>query len=112
MSPELIVPEKFGFEKSHPAESSDCYALGMVIYETVSGNVPFHEYKDAAASVKVIQGERPTRGDMFSDDLWKMMELCWASQPNDRPNIFDVLQGLQMVPSLPSPASQGEDPGK
>ena len=112
MSPELIVPEKFGFEKSRPAESSDCYALGMVIYETVSGKVPFHECMDTAASVKVIQGERPTRGEAFSDDLWKMLELCWAFQPDDRPNIFDVLQGLQMVPSLSSLTPHPEDPEK
>jgi serine/threonine protein kinase len=32
-SPELIVPEQFGLENSRRTKSSDCYALGMVIYE-------------------------------------------------------------------------------
>ena len=103
MAPELIVPEQFGLEKTCPTECSDCYALGMVIYETISGNVPFYECHDMAASVKVIQGGHPTRGEMFSENMWKMLELCWAFQPQDRPNIEDVLQCLQMVASSPGP---------
>lgn len=33
MSPELLLPEQFGFEDTRLTKKSDCYALGMVIYE-------------------------------------------------------------------------------
>ena len=36
MSPELLYPERFGISQSEgdrPTRQSDCYALGMVIYE-------------------------------------------------------------------------------
>ena len=36
MSPELLIPERFGVHESEagrPTRQSDCYALGMVIYE-------------------------------------------------------------------------------
>jgi len=36
MSPELLYPERFGMpesEDNRPTRQSDCYALGMVIYE-------------------------------------------------------------------------------
>ena len=36
MSPELLDPERFGIPQSEgdrPTMQSDCYALGMVIYE-------------------------------------------------------------------------------
>ena len=33
MSPELLVPEVFGLNDSRPTKQSDCYALGMVVYE-------------------------------------------------------------------------------
>ena len=36
MSPELLDPERFGIPESkggRPTKQSDCYALGMVIYE-------------------------------------------------------------------------------
>ena len=32
MSPELLDPQRFG-SKGRPTRESDCYALGMVIYE-------------------------------------------------------------------------------
>src|ERR1700753_223942 len=68
MSPELIAPEKFGFETSRPTKSSDCYALGMVIYETISGNVPFHKCIETVVYVKVMLGEHPSRGAVFPED--------------------------------------------
>lgn len=33
MSPELLYPERFGAKDSKPTTHSDCYALGMVVYE-------------------------------------------------------------------------------
>ena len=38
MSPELLYPEKYGISDDRPTKKSDCYALGMVVYE-VSMNV-------------------------------------------------------------------------
>jgi serine/threonine protein kinase len=40
MSPELLDPERFGIpqsEDNRPTRQSDCYALGMVIYEVCVG---------------------------------------------------------------------------
>ena len=38
MSPELINPESCGLKKIRPTKESDCYALGMVVYEVLSGD--------------------------------------------------------------------------
>ena len=106
MSPELIAPQRFGFKDSRPTKPSDCYALGMVIYETISGNLPFHEDTDLAIVVKVLEGERPPWGVRFRESLWKVLEQCWAPQPDNRPSIENVLRCLGAVPNsseLPSP---------
>jgi len=100
MSPELIAPQRFGLEKSRPTRSSDCYALGMAIYETISGNLPFRKHTDLTVFTKVLEGDRPPRGARFTESLWKMLELCWASQLKNRPSIEDVLQCL-MISDFP-----------
>ena len=99
MSPELIDPQQFGFKNSRPTEFSDCYALGMVIYETISGQLPFHEYTNLTVFVKVLEGKRPSRQSGFVDNLWEMVELCWAPQTAARPKIEDVLQRLMEITS-------------
>jgi len=109
MGPELIAPQDFGFKNGRPTKSSDCYSLGMVIYETISGNIPFHEHTDLMVFVKVLRGERPSRGARFTESLWGMLEQCWASQPNNRPSIEDVLRCLETCSILPEPPSPGVD---
>ena len=99
MSPELIDPQRFGFKNSRPTKFSDCYALGMVIYETISGHLPFHEYTDLSVFVKVLEGKRPCRQSGFADSLWEMVELCWTPQTAARPRIEDVLQRLEEITS-------------
>lgn len=109
MSPELIAPQQFGSKKSRPTRSSDCYAFGMVIYETVSGKLPFHKDTDYAISLKVVKGERPPRGSRFTNRLWNMLGVCWKSQPNDRPSIEDVLQCLEAASNPPESTELDEE---
>ena len=116
-SPELLDPEPFGLEDGRQTKESDCYALGMVVYEVLSGRVPFAQYKDTVVIRKVMEGERPgrprgTRAMWFTDGLWRMLELCWEPQPPDRPSLKALLQCLEGAtrPSWsPSPTStEGE----
>jgi len=39
MSPELLDPDQYGLPDSRPTKQSDCYALGMVVYEVFVGVV-------------------------------------------------------------------------
>ena len=111
MSPELFDPEGFGLKDSRPTDHSDCYALGMVIYEVLSERVPFFRHRGFVA-LKIAKGERPERpqgvyGAWFTD-VWGILEGCWRPIPADRPRINDVLQCLERVsrswtpPSWPS----------
>ena len=109
MSPELIAPQKFGLKNKGPTKSSDCYALGMVIYETISGNLPFHEDADLSVFLKVLEGACPPQGPGFTGGLWEMLEQCWTSQPNDRPGVERVLQCLESVSNSIGPSSPGMD---
>ena len=114
MSPELLNPELFGFKVSRPTRESDCYALGMVVLEVLSGRRPFTSDQDFIVMRKVMDGERPGRpegpeGAWFTDDLWRMLQLCWAARPENRPSVEAALDCLERVSKAWEPPSQEVD---
>ena len=111
MSPELFDPESFGLKAGCPTKRSDCYALGMVIYEVLSEKMPFSRDHDNLVVAKIIRGERPGRprgviGRWFTNDVWGVLESCWKHTPRDRPMIGNVLQCLEDVSRTWIPTSQ------
>ena len=114
MSPELLYPSQFGFKDSQPTKESDRYALGMVIYEVLSGKVPFATSPDFIVMRKVVDGEHPERpegvqGLWFTDDLWEMLDRCWVTQPKSRLSIEAVLECLEQVSKAWKPPSRQVD---
>ena len=116
MSPELLDPESFNLRKICPTKESDCYALGMVIYEVLSGQSPYAPSKVPVIIRKILDGERPGRpqgedGVLFTDGIWAMLELCWKHRPGDRAGAEAVLSCLEGDPALvqsPSPNADGD----
>jgi len=98
--PELLYPDQFGGGDGRMTKESDCYALGMVILEVLSGKPPFPGDSNLIVITKVINGERPEKPQgreevWFTDDLWEILEQCWLPQPERRPAIDAVLQCLE-----------------
>lgn len=102
MSPELLEPNWSDLKRSRPTKESDCYALGMVIYEVLSGRAPFAIWTDFTVVREVLGGARPERprgvqGERFQDNIWEMLEGCWEPQPDHRPGLDAVLLSLKGV---------------
>ena len=117
MSPEVMDPESFGLDKrASRTKSSDCYALGMTVYEVLSGHVPFPQYNDIIVTLRVSRGERPERpqgtgGKWFTDGVWEILEQCWKPEPGDRPSANPVCRRFEEASkSWTPPTPTEEDP--
>ena len=100
MSPELLDPERFGSKNARHTKESDCYALGMVILEVLTGRVPFPRFNNLVVMRKIVEGELPDRPQRreevwFTDVLWGVLKQCWSPLPKLRPTVEGILERLK-----------------
>jgi len=114
MSPELLDPPRFG-SNGRPTRESDCYALGMTIYEVsgahftrqslvypsqvLTGRRPFHNLLAYTPVPTVLGGGRPERPREaeslgFSHTLWELVQWCWSASSSTRPTAQQLLDYL------------------
>ena len=96
MAPELLLSAKYGLEKGVPSKEADIYALGMTIYQVLTGRWPFFPKREAEVMLTVLSGNRPTKpenaeGIGMTDTLWNLAEECWKEDRSKRPDISNVL---------------------
>jgi serine/threonine protein kinase len=97
MSPELLGG-------GYLTKEADCYALGMVIYEVLTGQVPFAAPPSFQLFTAILKGKRPIRpqgdeGRFFTDEIWEVLEHCWKRKPGSRLSAEGVLMCLEGNPS-------------
>ncbi|KAK7049997.1 hypothetical protein VNI00_005428 [Paramarasmius palmivorus] len=73
-----------------------------------TGLRPFHELRsDAAVIFKVMNGDRPLRPDVpeLDDDVWALMNECWATDASSRPDadavkhrLFSIFGAMESSP--------------
>jgi len=98
-----LAPE-VGF--THPVSyQSDIYSLGILLNELASGDDPTSELgalmrgrPGASIQDLVRQGARPRIDSSVSEELKRIIELCWSPLPDDRPTASEVCYLLNAAP--------------
>ncbi|KDQ55517.1 hypothetical protein JAAARDRAFT_89837, partial [Jaapia argillacea MUCL 33604] len=89
-----MAPELFSTDPVNGRTAAvDIYAFAMVCYEVYLRSYPFPDIvAELQLLAKVAKGERPERSSLIlcgrnmSDDLWGLVERCWAGSPTSRPS--------------------------
>ena len=97
MAPELLHPALFGLEKGVPSKEADVYALGMTVYQVLTGQWPFYPKREGEIMSAVMLGERPPKPEDpenigMTEDVWELVTECWRGDRTKRPVILEILK--------------------
>ncbi|KAL0567397.1 hypothetical protein V5O48_014589, partial [Marasmius crinis-equi] len=109
MAPELFssaLDKEFAQSLGYHVETKpnklarDVYAFGCTVLEVISGSPPFTRLNGPTIMLQVLHGKRPERPitvNWCPDDIWELVEQCWAQEVRFRPSageIHDLLRRL------------------
>ncbi|KAK7036386.1 kinase-like domain-containing protein [Favolaschia claudopus] len=97
LAPELLNPQRFGFQYVQRTQATDIYAFACVCIELETCAPPFPHHPDSMVFLDVVEGVRPKRPETMSDVVWNMVDASWAGNPRQRPtarHISRLLKGL------------------
>ncbi|KXN91155.1 putative serine/threonine-protein kinase drkB [Leucoagaricus sp. SymC.cos] len=99
-SPELISGQADDEKAVRPTAEGDIWSLACLIYEIMSRRLPYFQYGLVIQVMSAIKRkELPIRPkqtqkteDTISDEIWRLLLLCWNFNPQERPTCRQVLE--------------------
>ncbi|KAI9207427.1 kinase-like domain-containing protein, partial [Polychytrium aggregatum] len=96
-TPGYMAPEMLDDEPAGSSKNTDVFAFAMTMYEVLNDgkeswitkdNAPM---KQAQIISQLLQHKRPKQFPGIPDDIWALIDRCWAHEPTDRPSFPDIL---------------------
>ncbi|GES99891.1 kinase-like domain-containing protein [Rhizophagus clarus] len=99
-----VDPKRFGKQKNNTVNSlnkkSDIYSIGVLFWEISSGKQSFYvqgEQHGLDLAIEILQGRRENPVPGTPTDYVKIYTDCWHENPDNRPNINQVIERLNAI---------------
>jgi len=110
-TPWYMAPEQW--EKTHCSPATDVWALGVILYELISGERPFPAKSVSELSAKVSDSAfSPTlvEGPDVAEELAALIARCLMRDPAKRPTISELMQVLGELLTAPRQERSQREP--
>ena len=85
------APESFNY--GNFSNASDVWSFGVTLWEMFSfGQQPYGDMKGIQVTELVMRGERLLQPERCPDDVYRIMERCWAFHARDRPSFAQLAE--------------------
>lgn len=89
MAPEMI-------KRKHYGRKVDVYSFGLIVWEFVAGKIPYEDMTPIQAAFAVVNKNlRPTVPVDCPLAMKALIEQCWSSQPDKRPEFWQIVKVLE-----------------
>ncbi|GAB4826963.1 hypothetical protein Ancab_033844 [Ancistrocladus abbreviatus] len=93
MAPEMIKHKQYG-------RKVDVYSFGLILWEMVAGHIPYEDMNPIQAAYAVVNKNlRPTLPAECPPAMRALIEQCWSSQPEKRPEFWQIVKVLEQFES-------------
>lgn len=99
---QYLAPEQLRSEPADP--TSDVWALGVILYEILTGKLPFHGTNPAATLFAIAKAEHATARSLRPEvprEIDEAIERALSSEPSRRPSARELAAAIGMpLPSI------------
>ena len=88
MAPEILLGNVYSKE-------GDVYAFAIILFELVTGKIPFKGLDLYQLIKRIPDGERPLIDGDVDDHYRNLIESCWSQNPEKRPTFGEIVDELK-----------------